>query len=152
MLAEENIELMYQAYVTHVEKSGTDIKMIVLNDTLWVDAQIFIDCTYEGRIWEKISQPYELSYRLLLPKATECTNLLVPVCASLSHVAFCSYRLEPTWMQMGHVSGTAAALAIKSTNSLHNLDIDALQQSLVREDMIVKIDDLGPYRDYSDDF
>ncbi|MBD3375623.1 FAD-dependent oxidoreductase [candidate division KSB1 bacterium] len=119
------------------------VQRVALSDTTF---------TNEGRIWEKITQPYELSYRLLLPKATECTNLLVPVCASLSHVAFCSYRLEPTWMQMGHVSGTAAALAIKSTDSLHNLDIDALQQSLVREDMIVKIDVLGPYRDYSDDF
>jgi len=69
--------------------------------------------TNEGRIWHKITEPYELSYSLLLPKREECTNLLVPVCASLSHVAYCSYRLEPTWMQMGHAAGTAACMSLK---------------------------------------
>ena len=41
-------------------------------------------------------------------KGGECSNLLVPVCASASHVAFCTIRLEPTWMHLGEAAGIAA--------------------------------------------
>lgn len=104
--------------------------------------------TNEGRIWHKVTEPYEIPYRVLLPKATEVNNLLVPVCSSLSHVAFCSYRLESTWMQMGHVAGTAAALALKYEVTPKDLSIDMLQHKLRTEGMILKISELGPYTDY----
>lgn len=104
--------------------------------------------TNEGRIWHKVTEPFELPYSIILPKNKECANLLVPVAASTSHVAFCAYRLEPTWMQMGHVAGTAAAMAIKSGKSLHEIAVPDLQQQLKNEKMILKIKDLGPYDDY----
>ncbi len=44
-----------------------------------------------------------------LAKKQECSNLLVPVCISVSHVAFCSARVECTWMQLGNSAGIAAA-------------------------------------------
>jgi len=104
--------------------------------------------TNEGRIWHKVTEPYEIPYRVLLPKEEECNNLLVPVCGSLSHVAFCSYRLESTWMQMGHVTGTAAALALQQNTSVHDINIPQLQQELRDEQKILKIDNLGEYDDY----
>lgn len=104
--------------------------------------------TNEGRIWHRVTEPFEISYRVILPKAEEVRNLLVPVCGSLSHVAFCSYRLESTWMQMGHVAGTAAALAVRSQVDPGRLPIKELQYKLRTEGMILKLDELGPYDDY----
>ncbi len=103
--------------------------------------------TNEGRIWHKVTEPFEIPYQVLLPKRIECGNLLVPVCSSLSHVAWCSYRLESTWMQMGHVAGTAASLSL-GREHLSTLDIGVLQERLSQEGMICKIGDLEPYHDY----
>ncbi|HTF20641.1 MAG TPA: FAD-dependent oxidoreductase [Chryseolinea sp.] len=104
--------------------------------------------TNEGRIWHTVTEPYEIPYRVILPKASEVTNLLVPVCGSLSHVAFCSYRLESTWMQMGHVAGTAAGLSLKYGVEPGAIPIEALQYKLRTEGMILKTTELGPYNDY----
>lgn len=104
--------------------------------------------TNEGRIWHRVTEPFEIPYRVILPKASEVTNLLVPVCGSVSHVAFCSYRLESTWMQMGHVAGTAAGLSIKYDVTPVTLPIEKLQYQLRTEGMILKIKEMGPYTDY----
>jgi hypothetical protein len=104
--------------------------------------------TNEGRIWHKVTEPFEISYRVILPKSSEVQNLLVPVCGSLSHVAFCTYRLESTWMQMGHVAGTAAALSLRHDTDPGKLPIETLQYKLRTEGMILKISELGPFNDY----
>ncbi|MGK7397405.1 MAG: FAD-dependent oxidoreductase [Candidatus Cyclobacteriaceae bacterium M3_2C_046] len=104
--------------------------------------------TNEGRIWHKVTEPFEIPYRILLPKSTEANNLLVPVASSVSHVAFCAFRLEPTWMQMGHVAGTAAALSLRNNCVVTDLSLADLQYQLRLEGMIFKIDDLGPYDEY----
>jgi hypothetical protein len=93
----------------------------------------------EGRIWEPITQPYELSYRIITPKATECTNLLVPVCASSSHVGFCSLRVESTWMQLGNSAGIAAAMAIKQKKNVQDLAYNALKTALEKKGVILSI-------------
>ena len=106
--------------------------------------------TNEGRIWHRVTEPFEISYKVILPKASEATNLLVPVAASLSHVAFCAYRLESTWMQMGHVAGTAAGLSVKHQKDPGELSIEDLQYKLRLEGMIFRIDELGDFDDYKD--
>ena len=103
--------------------------------------------TNEGRIWEMVDRPYELPYRALIPKASECKNLIVPVAASFSHVAFCSYRLESTWMQAGHVAGLAASQCIESTSFVQDLDIQTLQSTLVQEGMMLDNAELGNWQD-----
>lgn len=107
--------------------------------------------TNEGRIWHKVTEPYEIPYRILLPKTDEVSNLLVPVCSSLSHVAFCSYRLESTWMQMGHVAGTAAALTVKNKTTPAELKLNTLREQLAKEGVIYKIEELGEYDDYDNE-
>ena len=47
-----------------------------------------------------------------MPKASECENLLVPVCLSASHIAYGSIRMEPVFMILGQSAATAACLAI----------------------------------------
>lgn len=75
-------------------------------------------------------QPYEIPYRVMLPKAAQAANLLVPVCLSASHVAYSSVRMEPQYMIIGQAAGTAAALAVKSHVALDAIDPALLQQHL----------------------
>ncbi len=93
----------------------------------------------EGRIWETINKPYEFSYRSILPKKEECTNLIVPVCLSVSHVAFCSARVECTWMQLGNSAGIAAALASKENKPVQDLNTQELQTKLKNKGVIISI-------------
>jgi hypothetical protein len=74
--------------------------------------------------------PYALPYRSLLPRRDECTNLLVSTCISASHVAFASFRMEPTFMVAGQAAGTAAALAAGIDGRVHDLDVGQLQWRL----------------------
>ena len=108
------------------------VQRIALSDTSYIN---------EGNIWHKIIQPYEIPYRIMLPKQQECTNLLVPVCVSASHVGFCSIRVEPTWMQLGHAAGTALALALESESTVQDLDIRELQALLEKEGVLYKLSD-----------
>lgn len=92
-----------------------------------VDSGHFIN---EGRIWKQGAR-FDIPYRAITPKVSECSNLLVPVCVSASHVAFCTIRLEPTWMNLGEASGIAAAMAAHSDKSVQAVDIESLQDRLL---------------------
>lgn len=81
----------------------------------------------EGNVEIPGGYPYPVSYRCLTPKRSECTNLLVPVCLSASHIAYGSIRMEPVFMGLGQASGVASALAAKSGCDVQDVDVDALQ-------------------------
>jgi hypothetical protein len=74
--------------------------------------------------------PYPISYRALLPKEAECSNLLVPVCLSASHIAYGSIRMEPVFMVLGQVAATAASLAIDQKRSVQSIRLRPLQNML----------------------
>ena len=77
------------------------------------------------------SKPYPVSYRSIRPRASECTNLLVPVCLSASHIAYGSIRMEPVFMVMGQSAATAAGLAIEGNTSVQAVDYGALKERLL---------------------
>jgi hypothetical protein len=62
----------------------------------------------------------------MLPKRTEASNLLVPVCFSASHVAYSSLRMEPQYMIIGQAAGVAAAMAMKDSKALQEIEVPAL--------------------------
>ena len=74
--------------------------------------------------------PYPIAYRSIVPKESECANLLVPVCLSASHIAFGSIRMEPVFMVLGQSAATAACLAIDAGASVQEVDPSALQDRL----------------------
>jgi len=94
----------------------------------------------EGDVQIRKCKPYPMSYRSITPKREECTNLLVPVCCSASHIAYGSIRMEPVFMCLGQAAGIAAGLAIRQ-----NLD---MIQAVNYQD-IVDVFEKDPYMDGS---
>ena len=74
--------------------------------------------------------PYPISYRSLVPKANECSNLLVPVCLSASHIAYGSIRMEPVFMMLAQSAAVAACLAIDNKIAVQQVNIPQLQALL----------------------
>ena len=74
--------------------------------------------------------PYPIPYRALVPRRENCTNLLVAVCVSASHVAFSSMRMEVQYQMLGHVAGLAAAMSVGALAPVHDVDMAELQQRL----------------------
>lgn len=85
-------------------------------------------------------EPYQIPYRALLPLYSQCTNLLVPVCVSATHVAYGSLRIEAQFMIMGHAAGVAAAMAAQDGTTVQQLSIEALQSKLRKEGQILVTD------------
>jgi hypothetical protein len=83
------------------------------------------------------SKPYPVSYRSLRPKASECTNLLVPVCLSASHIAYGSIRMEPVFMVLGQSAATAAGLAIEGNTSVQAIDYGTLKERLLASGQVL---------------
>jgi hypothetical protein len=84
-------------------------------------------------------EPYEIPYRVILPKQAQADNLLVPVCLSGSHVAYSSVRMEPQYMIIGQAAGTAAALAFKGNSAVQAIDIPSLQRHLRENSAILHL-------------
>ena len=76
-------------------------------------------------------------YASLLPRREHCTNLVVPVCVSASHIAFGSVRTEPTLMALGHAAGLAAGLSAIGGRPLHDIDLETLQAKLEKDGQVL---------------
>lgn len=91
----------------------------------------------EGDVQVGGFSPYAISYRSLVPKESECTNLFVPVCLAASHIAYGSIRMEPVFMVLGQSSATAAVLAIDAGVSVQRVTYAKLKERLLADKQVL---------------
>jgi hypothetical protein len=91
----------------------------------------------EGDVQVRVPGPYPVAYRAIVPKRSECANLLVPVCLSASHIAYGSIRMEPVFMVLGQSAGTAAALAIEADVPVQQVDYAKLRARLLADHQLL---------------
>lgn len=96
----------------------------------------------EGNVEVAPAAPYAISYRAIVPRKKECTNLLVPICLSASHIAYGSIRMEPVFFVLGQSAATAACLALDSGKiPVQDVNIETLHQRLRADKQIIEWDE-----------
>lgn len=91
----------------------------------------------EGDIGVSPPAPYSISYGSIIPKKEECTNLLVPVCVSASHIAYGSIRMEPVFMILGQSAAVAADLAIENNVPVQAVNYEELKANLLKKGQVL---------------
>ncbi|NLO32670.1 MAG: FAD-dependent oxidoreductase [Candidatus Hydrogenedentes bacterium] len=94
----------------------------------------------EGDVQINPGGPYPIDYGAMVPRESECANLLVPVCVSSSHIAFGSIRMEPVFMILGQSAATAAVLSLEADESVQNLDYEKLAARLLPDGQILEME------------
>jgi hypothetical protein len=92
----------------------------------------------EGDIGVHPETPYQIDLRSLMPSRGECSNLLVPVCLSCSHIAYGSIRMEPVFMILGQSAATLAVMAVKNNTGVHEVPYDDLKQQLLEDGQVLE--------------
>ena len=92
----------------------------------------------EGDIGVHPEDPYQIDMRSLLPSKDECSNLLVPVCLSCSHIAFGSIRMEPVFMILGQSAATLAVMAIEEEGAIHDISYEKLRRQLLEDGQVLQ--------------
>jgi FAD dependent oxidoreductase len=83
--------------------------------------------------------PFGISYRSLVPRRAEATNLITPTCPSSSHVAYGAIRLEQTFLSLGQAAATAAVLAVSRGAAVQDVPYTELSQRLLSEGQILSL-------------
>lgn len=94
----------------------------------------------EGDVQIPVS-PFPISYQSIRPKSSECSNLLVPVCLSSSHIAYGSIRMEPVFMILGQSAGIAASIAIAKNLAVQEIKYNELKEELISVGQILTWND-----------
>jgi hypothetical protein len=82
--------------------------------------------------------PYAIGYDAIVPKRSECSNLLVPFALSASHTAFASIRMEPVFMCMSQSAATAACLAMDDGVAVQEVDYERLKARLQADKQVLE--------------
>lgn len=79
---------------------------------------------------------YDIPYRVLVPE--NVGGLLVAGrCSSMNHEAMAATRVMSTCMALGEAAGTAARLALDSGVPVADVDVKALQEELLKNDVFL---------------
>lgn len=82
--------------------------------------------------------PYQIGYDAIVPKKSECTNLLVTFALSASHTAFASIRMEPVFMITSQSAATAAVMALHDETTVQEVDYEPLKARLVKDGQVIE--------------
>lgn len=93
----------------------------------------------EGELQYPVT-PYEIPYRVMIPKAAEADNLIVSVCISASHIAYSSVRMEPQYMIMGEAAGLAAKISIDDNTNVQNINYNKLKAKLTENVAVLRFE------------
>ncbi len=85
------------------------------------------------------AKPYGISYKCIVPKRGEASNLLVPICLSSSHIAYGSARMEPVFMALGQSAATAACHAIDDNVSVQDVNYAKLNKDLLDAGQVLSV-------------
>jgi hypothetical protein len=85
----------------------------------------------EGDVQVRVPKPYGIPYGALVPQRGEADNLLVPVAASASHIAYGSVRMEPVFMVLAQSAAVAAKLAIDGDRAVQDVPYPELRERLL---------------------
>ena len=107
-----------------------NVRRIVVDDKAYNEGAVF------GGNWWK---PFGISYRSLVPKQGQCSNLLTPTCPSSSHIAYGAIRIEWTFMALGQSVGTAAVLALDHDIAVQQVDYRELKGRLLADNQVLAI-------------
>lgn len=91
----------------------------------------------EGGFYKTV-KPYLLSYRALVPREGECTNLFVPVCLSATHASYGSIRMEPVFMILAQSAATAAHLALQHGVPVQQVPYAELSARLLADGQVLQ--------------
>ena len=92
----------------------------------------------EGDVQVGGFSPYPIGYGSIVPRKDECSNLLVPVCLSATHMAFGSIRMEPVFMVLGQSSATAAMQSIQQKAAVQDINTEKLQTRLLNDGQVLE--------------
>ncbi|MBO5436698.1 MAG: FAD-dependent oxidoreductase [Thermoguttaceae bacterium] len=91
----------------------------------------------EGDVEVSPRGAYPIDFGTIVPKRSECTNLLVPVCVSSSHIAYGSIRMEPVFMILGQSAATAASMAIDENLAVQDVNYEKLAARLKADAQVI---------------
>lgn len=97
------------------------------------DSQVYVGL--EGKMFVggargPTNVPYPVPYRAITPKPEECTNLLVPICFSATHLGYASARMEPVFMICGESAGIAACHALNENTTVQQINMPTYLKAL----------------------
>ena len=92
----------------------------------------------EGDVQVSPGRSYEIALGALLPRRDECSNLLVPVAVSASHIAYGSIRMEPVFMILAQSAATLACLAIERGEGVHEVSYAELRSRLLADGQVLE--------------
>ena len=111
------------------------VRRIVRNGAAYNEGFVFDDNNWG---------PFGVSYRALVPRRSEATNLITPTCPSSTHVAYGAIRLEQTFMSLGQAVGAAAVFALKKGIPVQDVDYAELRARLLRDGQVVALSLVPP--------
>jgi hypothetical protein len=131
--------VMTEKNCRHLEKAGDSVALGAYNMDSHNSRRIVQNgfVRNEGDV-EVGVKPYPVSYRSIVPKASECDNLWVPVCLSATHIAYGSIRMEPVFMILCQSAATAAVIAIDDSATAQAVNYPKLRDQLLKDGQVLE--------------